>query len=158
MMPRHAVLAASLLLAGCALDPQPTTNPGLVARDPAPAPAPDATADPAIEAVLLALDDERKARAFYLAVLARHGDVRPFVNIAPAEQRHAGHLIAILEARGVPVPPDLHDPGAIEVPDTRQACCELAAQSERDNVALYDDLAGIGAALLGWIQGVMGNL
>lgn len=153
-MTRVLVFAAcAALLGGCALEPSssdrplaaaPTETPMVEALPPSaptpPAPPAAAPADPVIDAVVRALDDERRARAFYLAVIAKLGDVQPFTNIAAAEARHAGHLIAILEARGVPVPPDTHDPASFDVPDTRAACCEAAAQSERDNVAMYDEL------------------
>ncbi|HCX11751.1 MAG TPA: DUF2202 domain-containing protein, partial [Hyphomonas sp.] len=42
--------------------------------------------EPVIEALHLALADERHALATYTIVLDRFGDVRPFINIARAEQ------------------------------------------------------------------------
>ncbi len=96
-------------------------------------PVNDATAD----ALRATLEDELTARAFYAAILAKHGDVRPFANIIRAEERHAQAIRALMQlhqvdgsgvtARALP-----------EIPGTVSECAKLAAQLERDNVALYD--------------------
>jgi hypothetical protein len=96
-------------------------------------PVNDATAD----ALRATLEDELTARAFYAAILAKHGDVRPFANIIRAEERHAQAIRALMQlhqvdgsgvtARALP-----------EIPGTVPECAKLAAQLERDNVALYD--------------------
>ncbi len=90
------------------------------------------------EALAAALADERRARAFYQAVLDRHGRVMPFANIVNAEVMHARHVADLMTARGLEVPPDAQVFPAGEVPDTVAACCEMAMQAEIDNVALYD--------------------
>ena len=90
------------------------------------------------EALLAALDDERRAQATYHAILDRFGDVMPFAHIVQAEGRHAAEVIVLLEAYGVPVPADPWPEREIEVPDTLQAACAAGVESEIANVALYD--------------------
>ncbi|MHC4948062.1 MAG: beta-lactamase hydrolase domain-containing protein [Planctomycetota bacterium] len=92
------------------------------------------------EAVLAALDDEWRAQAFYRAVIAEHGSRRPFSRIVDAEGRHAAHLIALLREHGLDVPEDRWAGESFEVPDTFGETCRLAAELERENVALYDRL------------------
>lgn len=92
-------------------------------------------------AVLEALDDEYKARAFYLAILERFPGALPFAHIVEAEGRHAAALGTVLGRRGLPVPADPHAGSeAIRrmVPPTLACACEIAAQAEIDNIDLYD--------------------
>ncbi len=97
-----------------------------------------ATAD--LTKILLdALDDERKAEAFYEAVIAKFGPVRPFSNIVEAEQRHAAALERQLRRLGVPVPPNPWT-GKMGAPDALVEACERAIQGEIENIALYDRL------------------
>lgn len=96
-------------------------------------PVNQATAD-ALRATLV---DELTARAFYDAILTKHGDVRPFTNIVRAEERHAAAVRAIMHRHQV------DDSGVIArplpaIPATVAECARLAAQLERDNIALYD--------------------
>jgi hypothetical protein len=86
-----------------------------------------------------ALMDERRAHDTYMAVLARHGQVRPFVNIVQAESRHEAALEAAMQRHGVEIPAD-RPTDLPAVPGTVRECGALAAQLERDNVALYDRL------------------
>lgn len=90
--------------------------------------------------LLEALDDERRAEAYYLAVMARHGAVRPFSNIAEAERRHQSLVLAALERRGVPAPPNPHAGKSLPVPARIGEACAEAARLERENVKLYDRL------------------
>lgn len=94
-----------------------------------------ATAD-ALRAAWL---DERRAQAFYGAVLEKHGQVRPFTNILNAEKRHEQAVATLMDRYGVSKPSkDSTDvPG---VPATIAECAKLSAQVERDNVAMYDRL------------------
>jgi rubrerythrin len=88
-----------------------------------------------------ALEDERKARATYEAILDRLGDeTRPFRNIVRAEQRHEDHLLPLFEKYGVSVPDDPWKSAEIEVPATRAEACREAVEAERKNGALYDAL------------------
>jgi rubrerythrin len=85
-----------------------------------------------------ALDDERKARATYEAVVAKFGDVRPFSNIVMAETRHEEHLLPLFERYDLVVPEDRWKPERIQLPGTFGEACRLAVESEKGNVAMYD--------------------
>lgn len=86
-----------------------------------------------------ALEDERKAEAFYEAVLERFGPVRPFVNIVSAERRHAGAIERHLRRLGIAIPENRWK-GRGEAPASLAAACEQAIAGEVDNIALYDRL------------------
>ena len=90
------------------------------------------------QALLDALDDERRAQAEYRAVIERFGERPPFANIVHAEGRHAAHLIEVLEAHGLAVPADPWADRSFELPATFAEACARAAEAERANVALYD--------------------
>lgn len=87
----------------------------------------------------LALADERLALATYQTVLQRFGDIRPFFNIAQAEQRHIDALLAIYARYGIPVPqaqPQV-DPATRTLDVT--GLCKIGAAAEIENVRLYDE-------------------
>lgn len=85
-----------------------------------------------------ALDDERKAKAFYKAVMEKFGERRPFSNIIQAEQRHANALIAQYERLNLPVPEDRWKDHTFEVPDSFQETADMSIVAEIENVAVYD--------------------
>ncbi len=92
-------------------------------------------------AVLEALDDEYRARAFYLAVLERFPGAMPFAHIVESEERHAGKLIDILRAYGRDVPANCHiGSGDIcrRVPAALACACDLAVKEEKHNEKLYE--------------------
>ncbi|USO00346.1 MAG: DUF2202 domain-containing protein [Phycisphaeraceae bacterium] len=91
-----------------------------------------------VEALILAYNDERRAEAFYAAVMAKHGEVRPFSNIIQAERRHQAMLVPLLERFGVPIPAE--EVEIPEVPETLRACCEAGTRAEEENIALHDKL------------------
>ena len=87
----------------------------------------------------LALADERLALATYQTVLERFGDIRPFFNIAQAEQRHIDALPAIYGRYGIPVPqaqPPV-DPATRTLDVT--GLCQIGVAAEIENVRLYDE-------------------
>ena len=93
-------------------------------------------------AVLAALDDEYKAQSLYKAILAKHGDVRPFSNIISAEKHHADMLIDLLNTYGQAVPTNPYEDGTkpeLQSPATLLEACEIGVVAEIENVALYDD-------------------
>ncbi len=93
-----------------------------------------------LEALLRdALDDEYKAEATYAAVIARFGEVRPFINIVEAERRHAGALLRQCERLGF-VPPENRWAGQVAAPATLREACAEAIAAEVENIALYDRL------------------
>ena len=56
------------------------------------------------DALVAALDDERKAQAIYGAVMAKFGQVRPFVNIIRAERNHEAQLLGLFKTYQLTVP------------------------------------------------------
>jgi len=90
------------------------------------------------EALNTALQDEYHARATYLAILERYGEVRPFSSIVVSEERHIAILGAIYERYGLEMPP--MEPVEIVVGDTLTEACQLGVQEEIDNAALYEEI------------------
>lgn len=86
-----------------------------------------------------ALDDEFKAEATYAAVIARFGDVRPFINIVQAERRHADALLGQCARLGY-VPRVNRWAGQVAAPATLGEACAQAIAAEVENIALYDRL------------------
>jgi hypothetical protein len=84
-----------------------------------------------------ALDDEYKSRATYAQVIADFGEVRPFVNIVEAEERHISALLGLFERYGIVAPPDRWTGAAPRFSSLAQAC-NKAVQAEIDNGAIYD--------------------
>jgi len=92
-----------------------------------------------VDALDLALADERLALATYQTVLARFGDIRPFVNIARAEQRHIDALLAVYAHYDVHIPvSDLTVDPATHTMDIA-GLCQLGVTAEIENVRLYDE-------------------
>jgi|GEM_PF-457957 len=83
----------------------------------------------------LALADERKALATYQATIAKFGSVKPFINIARAEEQHISMLLALFDKYGVVIPQDTTKVGAL--PATLQEVCQVGVTAEIDNDALY---------------------
>ncbi len=92
------------------------------------------------QAVLEALDDEYRARAFYLAVLERFSGAMPFAHIEGSEARHAAALARVLAAYGLPVPanPYIGDEKIRRsVPASLACACDIAVKEEIHNDRLY---------------------
>lgn len=70
--------------------------------------------------------------------MARFGPIRPFANIARAEERHIGALMQLYRRYGLAVPPPAPPVRPASLPDTPRELCERAVDEERANVALYD--------------------
>ena len=109
----------------------------------APARTDDGSVLPVPEGVVAAMDaalaDERNAVVNYQAVLDRFGPVRPFVNIAAAEQRHINALLNLYNSYNIPVPTDDTVVEPIFETADLQTLCDLGVQGEIDNVRLYDE-------------------
>jgi len=93
------------------------------------------------EALNTAIDDEYKARATYEKVMDSFGEVRPFVNVQEAEEKHIEALLALYEKYSLQVPGDEWFELIPEF-DSITTACEAAAAAEMVNVALYDELMG----------------
>ncbi len=120
---------------GCATNRTPCTSCACVA----PAGAETAVNKKTADALRETLMDERRAQAFYTSVMAKHGQVRPFSNIVHAEERHAAVIETLMTRHGVAIPTDTPT-NLPAVPVTLPECNRLAAQLERDNIAMYDRL------------------
>jgi len=92
-----------------------------------------------IEALNLALDDEYHALAVYQAVIAKFGEVEPFVEIAASEQRHIDALINQFDKHGLAIP---ENPWIGNVPtfDTVAQACQAGVEAEIANADLYAEL------------------
>lgn len=93
-----------------------------------------------LAAIGRALGDERSAEAKYDAIEGALGSVLPFRRIELAERRHAWALEQLLLAHGAAVPPASSAAPSIHVANLQEACA-LGVQSEKDNIALYDELS-----------------
>lgn len=111
---------------------------GLPMGDEAPAVLSTKLDERTANALLAALDDERRAAATYEAVLAKFPGVRPFVNIVEAEKQHQALLLPMFAKYGVQVPKNEFDASSIAVPETLAEACKAAIKAEEDNIALYD--------------------
>jgi hypothetical protein len=94
------------------------------------------------EALLLALagpDGEYAAYAEYAAIIARHGEVQPYVSLLRAEECHIGALRRQFERLGLAVPENPYL-GKMEVPASLGEAAQAAVRAEESNAALYDQL------------------
>lgn len=90
------------------------------------------------QAMIDAINDEYRARAFYTAVIDKFGAVRPFTNIVQAEERHTQLWNRLFTHYGLTIPEDTFA-GNVEAPDTLQAACQMGVEAEIANVQMYDD-------------------
>lgn len=90
-----------------------------------------------VQGLLDALDDEYKAWSTYTQVIRDFGEIRPFVNIVEAEQRHIDALLGLC-ARYVVSPPPNRWPGQVPRHASVREACEHAIGGEIENAALYD--------------------
>ena len=95
-----------------------------------------------VNALISALEDERRAEATYRAVLNKYADARPFANVIEAEKRHQSFLLPLFEKYGVAVPANQFDPANIPVPDSIAEACKAGVTAENENIALYDGFLG----------------
>lgn len=102
------------------------------------------------DALTAAMEDEFHAAAVYSAVMSKHGEVRPFVNIHRAELQHQAMLRRVFDHYSLAVPKDTFARQQNEtlfrwytrlgVPLTYKESCALGVQAEIENIALYDKL------------------
>lgn len=92
-------------------------------------------------ALYAALDDEHKAYATYWVIMDKFGAVRPFVNIAEAEQRHIAALERIMTRYGIATRKNPYLSGERPLPPAPASikeACEAGVKAEEDNLTLYD--------------------
>lgn len=92
-----------------------------------------------VQALHDALEDEYHAFADYDQVIKDFGEIRPFINIRDAEQRHINALLRLFHHYALPVPPNKWANNGQQFASIHEAC-SAALQSEIDNGALYDRL------------------
>ena len=88
--------------------------------------------------LLKALDDEYKAHATYEAVIAKLGNVRPFIMIVRSEEQHISSLKALLDKYGVGIPENPYT-NKVTVPETLAETCKIGVDAEIANASLYKD-------------------
>jgi len=100
---------------------------------------PDILPEEIVSVLDTALADERLALATYRFITNRFGPVRPFVNIAKAEQRHIDALLNIYADYDIELPEDATslDP-KLENADMLYLC-KMGVEGEIENVRLYDE-------------------
>ena len=140
------VLALSLMVGGCTSETELDTPPSMTDGSRTSGSAASESNEPptgkvegALWQALMSPDGEYASSASYAAVIARHGEVEPYVTIRAAEERHIAALTRQLQRLGVEVP-DNPWTGQVEAPEElRQAAADWA-EGEVANVALYDRL------------------
>ena len=88
-------------------------------------------------ALVMAINDEYKARATYQAVLNKFGSVALFTNIVQSEATHIAALKRLFNAYGLPIPPDTYA-GNVQAPATLEDAAQVGVEAEKANVAMYD--------------------
>ncbi|WP_009545418.1 ferritin-like domain-containing protein [Crocosphaera subtropica] len=89
------------------------------------------------QAMIDAINDEYYARALYNAIIEKFGQVRPFINIVQAENRHVQLWNKLFNQYGLPIPEDAYA-GKIEAPDSLKTACQMGVEGEIANVQMYD--------------------
>ena len=92
------------------------------------------------DALALALEDEYRAEAMYEAVMAAHGEVRPFSNIIQAERRHSARVREKMTRLGIKFSDTNPFLGKIKAPATLLDACQQGVDAEIENIALYDKI------------------
>lgn len=91
------------------------------------------------QGLLTALDDEYRAWAVYDQVICDFGEVRPFINIRDAEQRHIDALLRLCADYRVEAPANPW-PGQVPRYSSAHEACQQAVTGEIENGALYDQV------------------
>lgn len=94
------------------------------------------------DALLLALNEERKAQYAYNVVIAEYGPVLPFSTIVGAEAAHVQAITTLMVRYGVPVPPNPWGvaPNLIDAPSTLYDAYLLGIAVEKEDIDLYTRL------------------
>ena len=100
---------------------------------------PVATDQPIREALISAIDDERQAQAYYAAVLAKFGQVRPYTQLVKAEARHEEILVRYCEQNGIEVPANQWATPTVPLPATLEEVRQQSLTREVKNVEMYNE-------------------
>ncbi len=99
---------------------------------------PSSLDDKTRNALIEAIDDERRSRALYQAMADKFSGARPFINILEAEKRHEERLLPLFHKYRIAVPENRFDPAKIPVPESRQEACRVGEESEKKNIEMYE--------------------
>jgi hypothetical protein len=86
------------------------------------------------------IQDEYRAETIYQGVINDLGQLTPFVNVLSAEQRHSASIAQLFERRGLSAPANASTLVSVPHFTTVPSACAAAANEERGNVAMYDEL------------------
>ncbi|MEX2104134.1 MAG: ferritin family protein, partial [Bacilli bacterium] len=84
-----------------------------------------------------AIQDEYLAQARYDAIIQKFGDVRTFIQIREAEQRHINAILPLFEKYQTPLPQNITGT-LVSAPDTLKNAYAIGVQGEIDNIAMYE--------------------
>lgn len=76
----------------------------------------------------------------YEAVMAKHGEIRPFSNIIQAERRHSERVREEMARLGIEYSDTNPFLGNIPAPATILEACQQGVDAEIENIALYDEI------------------
>jgi hypothetical protein len=93
------------------------------------------------DALLVGLDDERHAEAFYKSAIVEFGSRTPFKNLVVAEVQHQNTIIKLMKAYGVPVPSNPYLGQKMTIPTIFSDACLEFAEFERLEAAKYKEMA-----------------
>ena len=90
--------------------------------------------------LIMAIEEEYKARALYESVIATFGEVIPFVEIAASEAQHTSVLVRQAEKYGIDYP--AYDAAAFDFPTfaSIEEALQAGVDAEIEDAALYDNL------------------
>ncbi len=100
--------------------------------------ASQATTADILAAMERTIQDEYHAENIYLRVIADFGEVRPFVNVVNAEERHSEAIAGLYRNRALEVPASRWNLDNVPRFGSVTEACAAAVQAEKDNIALYD--------------------
>jgi len=92
------------------------------------------------QALHVAVDEEYKAKAIYHKVIDTFGPISPFYWIVGEEQMHVNWLVNLHTKYGLQIPADSWSGNVTLEFASKQQACEIGAQAEFDNAAVYDQM------------------
>jgi hypothetical protein len=89
-------------------------------------------------ALTVLIQDEYKARAEYVALVEKFGEVSPFLNLIQAETQHIAALANQFAIYGFDVPAD-NGSQFVVIPNTLEEAYAIGVQAETANISLYEN-------------------
>lgn len=89
------------------------------------------------EMLVYAIQDEYLARAEYITIMTKFGQINPYANIRQAEEQHIAWLKDMFASLKLAVPSD-EAARYIHVPASLKEAAQAGVQAEIDNIAMYD--------------------